>query len=314
MLVTFAGFGGCQLCGGARFGPVWSYRTDNAETNRDISSLTPEDFTKCISMAYAIDCQLEGRAPEPDSAKPVREHKFPERTDVFEPFILALQSGSIRSKGFFSVVDLDLPALEGDISERDVGLSCAAWRKRGDIRLGCGSETKATDIPTSAWWYEGAIWERSTLWISDQAAFESRRNGLVIERLIPSLPERPYGFERTLCFLDVQLSLDDLKAWMSTKSISSASGKKPNERGAGMKPTEDYDAITEHLKKLIAEGKEWKSWRWVWEDVRDFFRNPSERDGSDQPSKKLEQHLSAHEPEFYDTLRGRILTVKNRRK
>lgn len=272
-----------------------------------------KDIVDYISLPYAVDCLLTGKLPETDAAKPSRTYSFPEKADEFEGLVLALQSGAIRSKGYFSVVDLDLPALEGEISELDVAMSCASWRIRGDIRLACGSEGEATGIPPSAWWFEGAIWERSALWIADQSEFEHRRDDIAIERLVPFFPERPYGFERVLCFLDVKLSIGDLEAWTRGKSRSRSAKETKNERGAGMKPTENYEAITAHLSKLVADGKEWKTWTLVWVDVRELFKNPDALEDSDQPYKKLVEHLKAHEHELYEALRARIASVKRRR-
>ncbi|MEM6384654.1 MAG: hypothetical protein AAF718_00315 [Pseudomonadota bacterium] len=271
-----------------------------------------KDYEDFVSIAFAVQCLLENKSIEPDFAKPNQRFSFPNQSPIFEALIRAAMAGDIECRGCFADVRLDLPALEGDIEQEDVVQSCSAWRARGDIRLGCGQEAEFSIIPPDAWWYEGAIWEQSALWIGTQDKFENRRKNLKVERTVPSPPDRPYDFEQILCFLEVKFRLSELKRWARVRSRDADYLKPLNERGAGMKPTENYAAIIAHLEELLKTSVEWVSWMDVWHDVRHLFRRPEEDEKREQPHKKMEKYLAKHKPDLLEKVRDRIQNVRRR--
>lgn len=212
------------------------------------------------------------------------------------------------------MVDIDLPALEGYIVADDLLKSCFNWRRKGEIIFASGTESDSTEISPEAWWNDGVIWEQSILRVNNPDQFEERVRALDVERHLPHLPERPYDFERAVCFVDIQLNLEELAGWSTPRSAAAVRSRRTNSRGAGMKQTEDYDAIETRLWELIKEDKEWDTWTMVWVDVRDLFKDPEAQEKSDQPSKKLTEHLKANAQSLYEKLRGRIASVRSKKR
>lgn len=260
-------------------------------------------------MAYTFHCLQEGIAPEPDSAKPLTDYQFPDSADFIEPLLLALQSGQVRATGYFSDVRLDRPELEGNISSNDLVSVGKDWRRRENIILGIGSESTRSDISGSAWWLEGAIWEKSMLWAADPGQFdEARRKALKIERAVPYLPERPYSFEQLVCFDGVKFSLADIEAWIEGTFRVPKPTKSKNERNAGAKPAEDWPKIEAIIQAEIENGCIWESWNDLWFCLQPLLRDPDSAKGSAQPFKKLEKRLRDHNPKLLKKLRSHIRT------
>ncbi len=274
-------------------------------------SSKPTDY---ISLAYAMQCILTAFEFETDAAKLTTQFHFPDQEQEFEELVRALMDAEISAIGNLSVVDLDLPALEGRIVSDDVLTSCRNWRRKGEIILASGTESDPARVPPESWWSDGVIWEQSTLWVNSPDQFEDRADKLKIERNVPYLPERPYSFERTICFTDVKFELEELSAWSKSRCIGKKPNKKANPRGAGMKPTEDYHPIESRLRELVDQDKEWQNWQQVWGDVRHLFNDPDgmEKSNPEQPYKKLTAHLSSNNPVLLGALRARIVSVKRR--
>ncbi|WP_299406112.1 hypothetical protein [uncultured Roseobacter sp.] len=277
---------------------------------RETSSGQPTDY---ISLAYAMHCMLSGENFDSDAAKPTIKHQFPAQDPAFERLLRDLMDEKLCAFGILSVVDVDLPALEGHIVSDDVRLACLNWRQKGEIILASGNEAEPTKVPPAAWWNDGVIWEQSILRVNDPDQFEDRVGSLDVERHVPQWPNRPYDFERAICFTEIKFRLAEIIAWSNLTHTRTEKAKKANSRGAGMKQTEDYPAIEARLWELIDQGKEWANWSMVWADVRDLFRDPEAQEESEQPSKKLTEHLKANATRLHSALRARIETVKRRR-
>ena len=277
--------------------------------------MSTEDQSKVVSMAYTFHCLQEGIAPEPDSAKPLTDYQFPDSADFLEPLLLALQCGQVRATGRFSDVRLDRPEFEVNISSHDLVSVGKDWRRREDIILGIGSESTRSGIPSSAWWLEGAIWEKSMLWVADPGQFDdARRKSLKIERTVPYLPERPYSFEQLVCFDEVKFSLADILAWKDDTFRVPKPAKSRNERNAGAKPAEDWPKIEEFIRAEIENGHVWESWDDLWFCLQPLLNDPDSAKDSPQPFRKLEKRLRDHSPELLEVLRSNIRTSGRRSK
>lgn len=267
--------------------------------------------TDHISLAYAIHCMLSGDAFDTDAAKQTIQHQFPPQDPAFERLLRDLMDAKIWAFGTLSVVDVDLPALEGHIVSDDVLQACLNWRQKGEIIIASGNETETTKVPPEAWWSDGVVWEQSILRVNNPDQFEERALGLTVERQVPYLPERPYAFERAICFVDIKFCLEDFVTWSNAARARIRSTRSQNPRNAGMDPTEDYPKIEDQLWQLVRQGREWQKWSQVWGDVRNLFVDPEdiERKYPTQPDTKLRSHLRRNRPELYEALRARIASV-----
>ncbi|MEP3845554.1 MAG: hypothetical protein ABJM43_09455 [Paracoccaceae bacterium] len=290
---------------------IYLSQTKKDQRTEQMSSSKTTDY---ISLAHAMQCILSGLEFLTDATKPTIRYHFPDQDQAFEELLHALMEDKIRALGTLSVVDLDLPALEGHIDSSDLLTSCLNWRRKGEIILASGSESVSVKVPPDSWWCDGVIWEQSTLRVNDPYRFEERADKLKVERHVPYLPERPYGFERAVCFSGLKFELEELLVWSNSRSLARAPRKKANPRGAGMKPTEDYRPIETHLWKLVNQDQEWQNWQQVWGNVRHLFNDPDgiEKSNPEQPYKKLTAHLSSNDPVLLDALRARIVSVKRR--
>ncbi|PCJ08700.1 MAG: hypothetical protein COB16_06260 [Rhodobacteraceae bacterium] len=139
-----------------------------------------------ISLSYVVHCLLESKNLESDSAEPGMDNEFPRKTEFFVPLIQTLQTGEIEARGTFSRVRLDHPQFDENTTNAQLLLLSADFRVRRDIVIGVGKEAEPSNIPSAAWWYEGAIWEKSALWVNDRVTIdESRWRDLKIERTTP---------------------------------------------------------------------------------------------------------------------------------
>lgn len=177
---------------------------------REMPSSLPSDY---ISLAYAMHCMLSGVAFDSDAAKPTMKYQFPAQVPAFESLLRDLLDAKIRAFGTLSVVDIDLPALEGHTVSDDVLLASQNWREKGEIILASGSEAEPTRVPPEAWWSDGVIWEQSILRVNNPDQFEERCLALKVQRHVPYLPDRHYTFERAFCFVDIKFILGDLLSW-----------------------------------------------------------------------------------------------------
>lgn len=271
--------------------------------------------TEYVSLAYALDCILSGREFETDAAKPETRFEFPDRHEAFESIVRAVLDGDVRPLGHLGVVELDLPTIEVDIPGGSVAEHCKYWRKSKDILVASGVEPQLLRIPPDAWWHDGVVWEYSALWAKNPFALEARTAALSVEQHTPFPPERPYSFERAVCFLEIKLRLQEIRDLSIAKRMRTIAPRSPNPRNAGMKPTENYELIEVRLRELIEQDKHWLTWQYVWDDVRHLFKHPEEIEKGypDQPYKKLSAHLKNKAPMLYDELRRRIRSSQQRR-
>lgn len=267
-----------------------------------------EKMTDRISLAYAMECVLLGLEITTDATKPTRQFSFPEYDDVFEPFIRALMDGELKAKGRLAVLDLDFPVLEIDTSDVHVKQACMHWRHKGDITLAAGLEGSAKNVPAESWWYDGIIWEQSTLWTQDPDAYQERCDVLKIERRVPYYPERPYGFERAVCFEFITVPVVELRDWVRTLR-STERQKSPNPRNAGPKAKEDWRKVETIIEEAISDGQTWVSWDDLWYFLRDHLSFPDSAKNSPQPYKKLEKRLRTHNPDLLAAVRRAIAKV-----
>ncbi len=275
--------------------------------------------TDRITLSYVVHCLLEGKNLESDAAKPLSNYTLPLEAEIFEPLLTALLSGAVGAQGTFARVQLDYPEidyLEFDEDEINVQLSLlsADYRGRANIVIGVGAEAVSWDIPCSSWWFEGAIWEKSTLWVAGRGGFEEDRwRGLKVEWTVPFLPDRPYGFQELICFLDVTLNLLEIQDWADTHAFQAA--KKPTKiaRKTGPKPKENWEAIEEYLVKEIEAGREWVDWNAVWHSLLHLRSKKNPKKATTQPYKKLEKRLREHSPKLLTALRGRITTSRTKK-
>lgn len=272
--------------------------------------------TDRISLSYVVHCLLEGKNLESDAAKPLSNYTLPLEAEIFEPLLTALLSGAVGAQGTFARVRLDHPEfdyLEFDEDEIKVQLSLLSndYRNRANIVIGVGAEAVSSDVPRSSWWFEGAIWEKSTLWVENRGDFEEDRwRGLKVERTVPDLPDRPYGFQEQICFLDVTLNLTEIQVWADTHAVQNAKKTKKVKRKTGPEPKENWKAIEEHLLKEIEAESVWFDWNAVWYSLRHLRSNTVSEKANTQPYKKLEKRLRDHNPKLLFALRGRIKTSR----
>ncbi|TNE62310.1 MAG: hypothetical protein EP341_00270, partial [Sphingomonadales bacterium] len=190
-----------------------------------------------------------------------------EATDALKPLLLALRRGDLDANGVFSRIRLDYPEFDGCTNDTQLTQLSTEFRQNEQIILGIGEESHPTDIPPTAWWFEGAIWEKSTLWVSIRDFFEEQRwRGLKIQPTVAFVPERPYEFEELICFHEITLSLDAVVRWADAQKLTTSKKLVRNERNAGRKSSEDWGAIEARLQQEIKDGREWRDWYEVWDD------------------------------------------------
>lgn len=266
-----------------------------------------------ISLLNAARCLIEDRPFESDVVLPLPASEFIEVTDVLKPLLLALGRGELEARGVFSRMRLDHPEFQDDPEIGDCTIDAqltqlsTALRKNGQIILGIGEESVPTDIPPSAWWFEGAIWEKSILWVSNPEYFDEQRwRRLKIQPRVAFVPERPYEFEELICFHDVTLSLDEVVRWAEAHNTKAAKKTIRNERGAGRKSAEDWQEVEKFLRNAIEHGTVWATWHDVWGEVIGMLKVVNAVVTNDQPYKKLESHLRRNNKPLLDLLRTRI--------
>lgn len=261
-----------------------------------------------ISLAQAMQCLLTGAEPKSDAAQPHQEFTFPDKDPRFGKLLEGLLSGVVQSRGNFSRVEINWRAIEDEDTNGSIAAIWMKLRRDSSFETGRGSEYSHSDIPREAWWYEGAIWERSILWAVEPETYPNDRiSGL---RIIPYQPfsnERPFELEQRLCFTDVQINVPDFRSWRGPALSDEDDGTKPlNERNAGRKPTENWRSIEEWIEGELKIGTTWKSWIDLWDDIS----RPQEATDRDavvkDRSSKLRKHLYKHRRDLFERLREHI--------
>lgn len=266
-----------------------------------------------ISLLNAARCLLEGKQFECDVVLPLPSGEFIEETDALTPFLLALRKGELEAKGVFSRIRLDYPELDDTANHAQLSRLSVEFRQKEQIILGIGEERHPTDIPPTAWWFEGAIWEQSILWVSIRDFFDEKQwRDLKIQPTVAFVPQRPYEFEELICFREVTLSLDDALGWADAHSVAALKNTTHNERKAGAKPTENWKEIEEYLEAEVSTGTIWTKWEDVWFSIQHLLRDPDASVGKNQPSQKLRKRLSDHNEPLLGRLREQIQTSRGR--
>lgn len=267
-----------------------------------------------ISLSYVVHCLLQGKNLESDSAKKGMVYEFPDDIEFSEPLIKALQTGEIEARGTFSRVRLDYPIFEKGDSNVQLSLLSADYRSRHDVIIGIGEEAAPSDIPRSLWSYEGAIWEKSILWVVDPKALEeSRGRGLKIERTAPFPPERPFDFVELTCFDGVTLNLSEALGWANGQALRGAKKPTKNDRNAGVKAKEDWKVIEKWLEKKIESGQIWNNWDDVWYSLQHLLKTAKSTKTPAQPYKPLEKRLRDHNTKLLVALRRQIKTSRTKK-
>ncbi|MEO9632153.1 MAG: hypothetical protein ABJG14_17115 [Sulfitobacter sp.] len=265
-----------------------------------------------ISLLNAVRCLLEDKPFESDVALPLPSSEFIEATDVMKPLLSALSRGELHGEGIFARVRLDYPEFDDTTTNSELSRLSVDFRQQEQIILGIGIEREPSKIPASSWWFEGAIWEKSILWVSAQQHFDEQRwRGLKIQPTVSFLPERPYEFEELICFHEVSLPLNDVVRWADRMRGETSHKATHNARKAGRKSSEDWESIENHLQNEIENGKVWRDWFEVWDDIVGMMKvvNPNVTDG--QPYQKLTNHLDRNNQVLLHHLRTRIRTSRS---
>ncbi len=260
-----------------------------------------------ISLLNIARCLIEDRPFESDVVLPFPSSDVIESTEVLKPLLLALSGGELKAEGVFSRIRLDYPEFDTCIKDAQPIQLSAEFRGKKHIILGIGGESRPTDIPSTAWWFEGAIWEKSIVWVSNPVYFdETRWRRLKIQPTVPFTPKRPYEFEELICFNEVTLSLDDVLRWADAHKTETSKKTIRNERGAGRKAVEDWREVEEFLRNAIEHDTVWASWHDVWGDVVGMLKVVNAKVTNDQPYKKLENHLRRNNKSLLELLRTHI--------
>ncbi|UWQ46870.1 hypothetical protein [Leisingera aquaemixtae] len=260
-----------------------------------------------ISLLNVARCLIEDRPFESDVVLPLPSSKFIEITDVLKPLLLALSRGELEAKGVFSRIRLDYPELDDCIKDAQLTQLSTEFRQNEQIILGIGEESHPTDIQPAAWWFEGAIWEKSVLWVSSREQFDEQRwRRLKIQPTVASTPERPYEFGEPICFHEVTLSLDAVVRWADAHKVPPSKKTTHNERNAGRRSFEDWGAIEARLQQEIEGGREWRDWFDVWDDVVGMMKVVNPNVTNSQPYKKLENHLRRNNEALLKQMQSRI--------
>ncbi|MGR3608462.1 MAG: hypothetical protein ACU0BN_06305 [Sulfitobacter sp.] len=262
-----------------------------------------------ISLLNAARCLLEGRRFESDAVLSVPGREFIEPDDDLMPLLLAISRGDIEARGRFAVVRLDFPVFEEEPTADQLRGLSLEFRRNDQFVFGLGIETEPSDVPIASWWREGVIWERSTIWVSNPESFdENRSRKLRVQRTVQTVPERPYEFEEVTCFLDVTLALEDVVRWAETEGKKGSKKLGHNKGKAGQKSAEDWAKIENRLKTAVEDGRVWRDWYDVWDDVVGMMKVVKSQVTNDQPYKKLENHLRRNNNPLLGLLRTRIKT------
>lgn len=237
-----------------------------------------------ISLAYFVDCICNERPFGPDPRnRPLRPYQFGDAEKLFAGIVDEFQQGRLRAFGNFAVTHIDFPDFCSDRWAEDFPVWARAvhkaLREPKERTVSFGREQDDAWIPADAWWYEGAVWEKSLLWQMPSDALEGRATNLKAVPTTPFEPRYSTSLTQVYCYDDLQLHLLEVEDWHRRGGFdqpplaTTISDKPRNPKGAGVAPKADYDAVEKFVTDKIAGANgdvatlKWWKFDAVYQDI-----------------------------------------------
>jgi hypothetical protein len=260
-----------------------------------------------ISLRNASHIFLKDEVFEGDFAIPMFTEDFEFDCHELKPLLIALLNGTLRAQGYLAKVRIDYPEFDQDTEEHQLAEVSRRLRQNSAFMLGLDQEAEETDVPPEIWWSTGAIWEQSSLWLSNPMS-QNESSGRGLRPFPPSSddPAQPYEREELIFFRDISLSVAELNNWVGRNMAlrKDISGKNP--RNAGRKAKEDWGRVRDFLLSQIDELKEWEGWDDVWADIQHLLEDKTRFDGNNHPHKSFQEWLRRNDTGAYKRLQNSI--------